>query len=219
SLTLALLFPWRISAILVPIATTVMLARLVAHGPFSNGRVMTVACAGAVAALVAGGVWIMADGQAFQNDRAEDAVLDAVRRTRSPGDVYLIPVDIPDLVGRTRGSLSSDFKPLAAKKADPSLIPIGLQRFRLHTGTAIYVDFKSIPYKDREVVEWYDRLRDAVALQQRLKDGAVAAVVPELHRRGITHLVWPTARPLEDSGLELTHEDPTYRVYRLRTGK
>ena len=34
------------------------------------------------------------------------------------------------------------------------MIPVGLQRFRLHTGAPIFVDVKSIPYKDVDVIEW-----------------------------------------------------------------
>ena len=39
------------------------------------------------------------------------------------------------------------------------LIAVDLQRFRLFTGVPIYVDFKSIPYKDTEVLEWFRRLK------------------------------------------------------------
>ncbi len=88
-------------------------------------------------------------------------MLDFVRANGTPGDLYLIPVRVPDLARATRGSLSSDFKPLPDKRRDQKIIPIDLQRFRLYTGVPIYVDFKSIPYKDTDVLEWHDRLRFA----------------------------------------------------------
>jgi len=39
------------------------------------------------------------------------------------------------------------------------MIPPKLQVFRLETGEPAMVEFKSIPYQDREVLEWYERVR------------------------------------------------------------
>jgi hypothetical protein len=39
------------------------------------------------------------------------------------------------------------------------VIPPKLQDFRLRTGAPIVVDSKAIPYRDVEVIEWFDRLR------------------------------------------------------------
>src|SRR5262249_53688153 len=115
----------------------------------------------------------------------------------------------------TRGSLSGDFKPLAEKKRDPKLIPIGLQRFRLHAGAPIYVDFKSIPYKDVEVIEWRERLDRAAAVCRHLREGRLNEAVEELRRMKVTHLVWPAGQALLDSRLKQTYEDQAYRVYRV----
>ena len=216
--TLALLFPWRISSVLVPVATAIILTRL-ATIPFTplDGTGARVASAAVAVVLAAGGVWIMVCRQGFSTSDEELPVMNYVRDTKEPGGVYLLRVQVPGLVKATRGSLSTDFQPLSAKKRDPRVIPIGLQGFRLATGAPIYVDFKSVPYKDVEVLEWYRRLTVAAALQQQLDRGDVAGALPVLRAEKITHLVLPTAaKQLDDPAVEEVHADTAYRVYRLR---
>ncbi len=214
--TLALLFPWRISAILVPIATTVILSRLVRALPSAvDGLAARTASALLVVLCVAGGLWISVERLGFQADDDALPLLDSVRHDLKPRDVYFVPVRVPARPAKTRGSLSSDFEPLAVKKQDGNVIPIDLQRFRLSTGAPIFVDFKAIPYKDADVLEWYARIRLAEQVQRWLQDGKEADAVEELHRQGITHLVAPVACKLRGEGVKMVHEDAHYRVYRL----
>jgi hypothetical protein len=218
--TLALLFPWRVSSILVPIATAIIASRLVAIRalPF-DGKA---AIAGAVVALlVAAGLWINFARLAFRGADEEAGLVHYVRESRSLGDVYLLPVRVPDLARTTRGSLSGDFKPLAAKRADTRLIPVDLQRFRLATGVPIFVDFKSIPYKDVDVIEWRERLALAEGWQKDLRAGRPdKALLEMLEPRsgqpgGITHVVEPAGQDIAAAGLRKVYEDEFYQVYRL----
>jgi len=212
--TLALLFPWRVSAVLMPLATAIVLARLVALPSLPlGGRAPWVASAVAVSGLAAAGVWISVERLAFRLGEEEVPVMEFVRRTRTPGDVYFLPVRVPDLVKSTRGSLSSDFKPPAAKRQDSRIIPIDLQRFRLYTGAPIFVDFKAIPYKDTEVIAWRDRLRAAEAVQRQLEGGQLKEALSELRRLRVTHLVLPAGQ--EVPGARPEYSDRHYRVYRL----
>jgi hypothetical protein len=214
--TLALLFPWRVSSVLVPVATTVILSRLVAVLPaFAETPGARAVAAVAVAVLVGGGVWLSVTGRGFHTSDDERPLLDFARRSAGPGQVYLLPVHVPDLAATTHGSLSSDFKPLADKQRDGRVIPVDLQRFRLYTGVPIFVDFKSIPYKDADVLEWYARLRLAQELHERIRDGELHEALVELRRRRVTHLVVPAGRELEDDGLEKVSECGPYQVYRL----
>ncbi|MCK5318449.1 MAG: hypothetical protein KAJ55_11060, partial [Anaerolineales bacterium] len=41
------------------------------------------------------------------------------------------------------------------------LVPTEMETFRLATGAPIFVNFKSVPYLDTDVIEWYDRVRKA----------------------------------------------------------
>jgi hypothetical protein len=209
--TLALLFPWRASAILVPIATTVILSRLVIAGArWFDRNPVAVGSALLITGLVGAGLAITWLRQGFQTSDEELPLLNHVRTTKTRGDVYLLPAPIPNLAATTRGSLSSDFKPLAAKKTDVRIIPIDLQRFRLFTGAPIFVDFKAIPYKDTDVLEWYDRLRFNQTVHQRLATGNLDDLRGELRRRGITHVVLPAK--VEQAGSVLVG---IYRVYRM----
>jgi hypothetical protein len=216
SQALALLFPWRISAALMPVATTVVLSRLVAlAGLPLDGTVARRASAVVLLVLGVAGVWISVGRVAFYMGDEELPLLDFVRQTKAPGDLYFLPVRVPDLAATTRGSLSTDFKPLPDKRQDVRVIPVDLQRFRLHAGAPIFVDFKSIPYKDTEVLEWRDRLRLAQAVQERIRQGHLSEALTELRGRGVTHVIVPAEPRLSDPGFRQVHEDPYYRVYQL----
>jgi hypothetical protein len=211
--TLALLFPWRLSVVLMPVATTILLSRLVQALPaWCEGRAARVAAGLVVLVLAAGGVWISVRGLGFQSGGGQE-LIEFARQTGEPGDVYFLPITVPDLAKTTRGSLSSDFKPIDDKRRDKRVIPPDLQRFRLAAGVPIFIDFKSIPYKDVEVIEWWDRLRCAQDVQARLAKGEQATALEMLRERGITHLVVPAGQTVR--GAELVHEDGHYRVYRL----
>jgi hypothetical protein len=217
--TLALLFPWRLSAVLVPIATTVVLARLAAAPILRlDGPAARVASAVVVAALVAGGIGISVNRLGFSSSDEEVPMLNFMRQHKAAGGVYLIPVSVPDLARTTKGSPSSDFKPMPDKRQDKRVIPYDLQRFRLYTGAPIWIDFKAIPYKDTEVLEWLDRLRVAQGLQEQVRAGDLPGAVSEMHRRGITHLVLPAGDAPHGEGLEAVYQDEHYRVYRLAPG-
>jgi hypothetical protein len=209
--SLALLFPWRVSALLVPVATAVILSRLVAALPsWAEGRAARAISFLAIALLAAAGAWISLGRHGFRVDESEQPLLAYVRDHSSHGDVYLLPVELPNLVASTRGSLSSDFKPLEEKKRDARVIPVGLQRFRLHARAPIFVDFKSIPYKDVDVVEWHRRMLLAQSLQGKLGS---AEGLEEARALGVTHVVRHAASPPLEA--ELVHEDGAYRVYRI----
>lgn len=209
--TLALLFPWRFSVILIPIATAVILSRIVMSAAWFDTVAVGVAGDALVLALAVAGLTIMVTRQGFPSNPDEEALLEFVTTSKAKGDVYLLPIQIPNLKKTTRGSLSSDFKPVAAKAQDSRLIPVDLQRFRLATGAPIFVDFKSVPYKDTDVLEWHTRLLQNKRWYEQLGD----AVWDELRQRGITHVVLTADRDLAGSRLELVHEDRAYRVYRL----
>jgi hypothetical protein len=216
SMTLALLFPWRVSSVLVPIATTVVLSRLIAIRALSlEGWAVGAVAAASVAALVGGGVWIMAGRLAFYSDPDELPVMNYVRQIKRPGDIYFLPVRVPELAKTTHGSLSSDFKPLPDKQTDRRVIPVDLQRFRLSTGAPVFVDFKAVPYKDADVLEWYERLGLAQAALEEVRAGQPSEALDALRARGITHLVLPAASELRGPEVEQVYGDAYYRVYRV----
>jgi hypothetical protein len=222
--SLALLFPWRTSSILVPIATTVILTKIIDRladffSPISLrlDTAMKTACAVVLVVLVVGGAAINYFDLGYRTDEKEAPLLEFIRANKARGEVYLLPIEVPKLTSGRRGAASLNFTRPPKRDKQSEVISVDLQRFRLFTGAPIYVDFKSIPYKDVEVLEW----RDRVLWNQKLyeeRDWNRAEIKAELARRHITHVVTTTDRDIRGDALELLYEDKdkNYRLYRLK---
>ncbi len=215
--TLALLFPWRISALLVPVSTAIVATRLAAFD--RNARSVDGLAAFLVVLQAAGGVAVMAFGLGYQMNEAELPLLKFVREKAGPGDVFLIPTRIPPVGTGSRGVISTSFTPPPRPKPGSNLIPVDLQRFRLATGAAIYVDFKSVPYATSEVLEWHRRVKRVESWYAEQK-WDVAETRERMLKEGITHIVVPRLSkqepPILVDGFEQVYEDGAYAVYRLR---
>jgi len=224
--TLALLFPWRLSTLLVPTATAIVLVRAIQWvlsrlESWPPGRVRWLWAANAIAAsaAVVGGAIIMATGAGFRIGGGEEqAMLDFIRKNAAPGQVYSLPVNLPrpaPLPAAVPLNNNIDFRP--PPKPDPSnrVVPFELQRFRLYTGVPIYVDFKSIPYQDAEVLEWHRRVLHNQEVYDLIQRGDVKKAQDSLRESGVTHLIVPAASDLCHSGFEAVFADEYYRVYRL----
>jgi hypothetical protein len=127
--TLALLFPWRSSALLMPLATTLVVGALAKHLPdawLDRQRWLQPLCLGVILVLMlAGGVY-MANDFRQKNAIPERAMLDWVASSSTDLDVYLIPVK--------------------------------LENFRLETLRPVYIDYMAIPYATQDVITWYHRV-------------------------------------------------------------
>jgi hypothetical protein len=88
-----------------------------------------------------------------------------------------------------------------------------MQDFRLETGAPVYMDFKSIPYKDRDVLEWYRRYQ----LADRLYIEADCGLLAELGAtEGVTSVIIESGSKLEACEfLTRIYEDPYYSLYEL----
>jgi hypothetical protein len=132
--TYRLVAPWRISVVLVPLASIALCAVAVARmndaGMFGPARLRR---------FVAGGVGVVlccaAVGTAF-----------TAAKFLKPEPAYL---------GFARANLAS---------GQHYLTPPGMREFRLAIGVPQYVSFKSHPYQDVEVLEWHRRLKVALEL-------------------------------------------------------
>jgi hypothetical protein len=221
--TLALLFPWRIASILVPIATAIVLTWIVQRVAawFSSGslwqeRIAPTTCVALIALTVAGGVYITYFGLGYRTNPQELDLLESILDGRSTGDVFLLPVEVPKLTAASRGAASLNFTPPPERSTQDQNISLDLQQFRLFTGAPIYVDFKSVPYKDVEVLEWHERvLWNHQLFEQR--DWNDEQIKRELRRRGITHVVVPADRDIRCDALETSYSGSKYyRLYRVR---
>ena len=68
-------------------------------------------------------------GPAFRDKRVTD-MMDFVSKSKKPGELYMIPPKEPDL-----------------------------NNFRIYTGAPTFINWKSHPYKDTDVLEWYHRVQ------------------------------------------------------------
>jgi hypothetical protein len=213
SATLALLFPWRVSAVLVPVATGAAAAGLarLAERAVPPRLLFTPSGLLAAAAVVGAGV-VYWKQLGYQQTAAEAELLRRVAVTRKPGEVYLLPADFPDPPAG-RGSASSSFVP-----EEPSERPaiFELMRFRLGTGAAAYIDFKSIPYRADEVLEWHRRVSNA-ARWYATADWDASGVLAEVATEGVTHVVVPADSAVTSRRLRLVDDGPVYRVYRVES--
>lgn len=209
--TLALMFPWRLSAVLVPVSTVAAAACLARLA--ENQLPTTPLIAGSVLAMggcVIGAVVVYMNGLAYQETTAEADLVVRAAELRNNGDVYLLPSGFPK-APTSRGSASSSFVPIKQSNT-PAIFE--LQRFRLGTGAAVYVDFKSIPYRDDEVLEWHRRVTNS-ARWYATPDWDTSGVLNEVIAEGLTHVVVPSNTAVESNRLELHLDAVAYRVYRI----
>ncbi|MGL4421683.1 MAG: DUF6798 domain-containing protein, partial [Gemmataceae bacterium] len=194
--------PWRLSALLVPLSTLVILlplARRLAH-PWLAGVLFMVGVGGA------GLVTTFQLG--YQEPASEDPVLQYVRRHAKPGELYLIPAKFP-AASNARGVYSNTFAP--APKPD-FVAFFELQRFRLATGAPLFIDFKSIPYRDDEVLEWHRRISQCERWFAN-PDWSRPDVESEIRTAGITHVV--SAKPLTAAWLVEVFRGGAYTLYEV----
>jgi hypothetical protein len=170
---LALIFPWRPSVFLVPMGTTFVIGYAV------------------------GEVWRRCNlGSEIRHGRRDLL-----------GRASISLVVILALAGVVKfridqGQASADpardvmaFVRRSSVAGDVYMIPPYLQDFRLETGAPILVDFKSIPYRANEVIEWYDRLLLARAFyRDRAADVSCRALRDAATRYGVTHVVLAQAQ-------------------------
>jgi hypothetical protein len=180
NLSLALLFPWRVSILLLPLAVTLILVRILDWVmPFITTR----AGLFRFASLALIGITVIVGGIRFGLDLERKAgvpergLYQFVNQHKLPGEVYLIPVKMQD--------------------------------FRLESGAPVYIDFKSIPYKDVEVLEWYQRN----LLANRFYQKPDCAMLPELITQGITNVITSVEQKLPACpGWMAVYTDTDYSV-------
>ena len=192
SASLALLFPWRLSTYLVPISSSILAAWLVSQVwdkfVLRRAKGERVFMWGSCALILA----LFLAGALYMRRDFEDHEWDA-------------SVPMMDFVRQTKAV------------GDVYFIPANLERFRLYTAAPVFIDRKSIPYRDMDLVEWYQRYLVATEFY-RLSDPtlvceALARVSAEY---SFTHAV--LMRDQADGRcrvLTRLYEDSDYAVYRM----
>jgi hypothetical protein len=167
SAEIALVAPWRLSILIVPVALALAVGAfaewLLIRAPVSR-RTWRL---GLPAVALAAGGWTAAEGLAWKHAAFAAAAVPPghiahVRSTAAPGDVYLTSV--------------------------------GDETFRLAARAPQYVTWKTHPYRDTEVLEWRERIelaRDVFGGQaaDRARGFDCAALERLVARDPITHVV------------------------------
>lgn len=187
SLTLALVFPWRVSVLLVPLATALILAWGVSSF-FEDFPLFVRRYNGAITRL----------GQ---------ALLVAVV---SVGVIRFV-LDVDRKVSSTEREMTG-FVAGHLQSSQVYLTPIKLQDFRLASGAPVYVEFKSIPYRDQDVLEWYRRVQLADTFYLR----GDCSLLPEFQGEGVTHVILSAEKsPQPCPGLDILYQNADFQVARL----
>ncbi|NPV42103.1 MAG: hypothetical protein HPY72_12280 [Anaerolineae bacterium] len=182
---LALMFPWRISALLVPVCSTIALSKLafVMLDRIKTGSAKKILLGGAIALLALAACFGIYRSVALFNEKAantESGLIAWVTETSTDKDNFLIP--------------------------------IGLETFRTATLRPAYVDFFSIPYASQDVVDWYHRVLSA---NKYYEDGDCDELYNIRHDYKITHIVTESRDPQTVcKNMHLVYADKAYTVYR-----
>lgn len=160
--TLAILQPWRLSALLVPISSAIIIGTF-AHTIRSrtmlidtHRKAVLFVCFVLMIALFLTGVLFTL----FSIDRREiNADLVEYASTQSaPGDTFLIPLD--------------------------------WEWFRLATKCPFFVDWKSHPFRDIEIIEWYERVQLARSFYGADNSSNAVETLEQIQEHSqITHVV------------------------------
>ncbi len=193
--TLALLFPWRASILLVPLGVSVLLAYLVTRVMDAWQPSLRTARWLRILSLVAIAGLMVVGAMRFQIERADqladpaNPMLAYVAAHQSPKDIYLTPSQ--------------------------------LANFRLVTGEPVLADFDSIPYRDADVMEWYDRLQRASWFYQNSMDRNPCDPLTDLIKKyGVTRAVVERSAPHTFcKSFPILYQDATYRIYNLTPKK
>lgn len=130
------LTPWRISAWLVPISTTIIISFIISRIFYFytnrlnliNNFLKYISLLIILIPFVYGlNILIEKTDDYLNEDHGK--MLNYVKDNKSSEDIYLVPLE--------------------------------MEGFRLDTGTPVFVTYRSHPYKDIEVMEWYNRIKKA----------------------------------------------------------
>lgn len=187
---LALVFPWRLSTFLVPLSSAVILAYLLDW--FLNKPEL-----GTPAAQKAIG-WISLA-------IALIAVISGVSR---------FSLDLQRKSAEVESGIQA-FVDAQRKPGDVYLIPFKMQDFRLAAGAPAFVDFKSIPYRSDEVLEWYRR---ELLTERFYKTGDCGVLDEIMEEYSLSHVITEkeTAPNSGCPGLDLIYADEAYSLWKIQ---
>lgn len=195
---LGLIFPWRVSVILLPLSLALVLGWFLSRlretggrGGGGNQRWKYGLCGLLLAALCLYGFGRTLQDYHQRRHAPAAGMMQYVRQHLRSGQQYLIPA-----------------------------LRLGeLEEFRLATGAPLWVDFKAIPYRGDEVLEWYRRLQLANAFYGT--DSLDCTALEKMTGpRPVTHVVVRAGfSPPACPGLQPVYMDKNFAVFERTSGR
>lgn len=189
SKSLALIFPWRVSVLLVPMGTTIIIAFCVtkfmdwikkpdAFDPWLRAASLIII----IGLMIAGAIRFQLEIFKQQSDPALP-MMEFVAAHKAPDDVYMIPSK--------------------------------MQNFRLITGAPVLVDFKSRPDRDQDVVDWYYRLQE-ISWFYNGSDDQCGVLQNIADKYGVTDIVVQRHVGVSVCNvLPVVYKDSSYTIYKI----
>ncbi len=183
---LALLFPWRLSVYLVPLSVAVLAGWLAVWLSEKTGQRF-----GRIAPLVS---------------------MVLVGLSIVSGLIWMAIQSLQQGIDPERALYA--YVQAESSSAQLYAIPSKLQDFRLATGTPILADFKSIPYRRGEVINWHDRVR---LLQWFYREQIDCGLMKDfIDEYGVTHIVLgPEQLGQSCPEMQERYHDGYYAVYAI----
>lgn len=192
STSLALLFPWRASILLVPLSTCLLLAcaldqvwRRWGHQLQADSTRVRCLAVLLLLGLVAAGLLDFRQALHIKRRAPEVPLYSYVRQHARAGQVYITP--------------------------------LGMQDFRLETGVPVVADFKSIPYQEQDFAEWLGRVHRLSYLYRQPDAPDICKRLDYISRKfDASHIVLPSAAfDLACEGLVEVYNDGHYAVRQI----
>ena len=191
--TIAFIAPWRLSIFLVPIASSIVLGKLIfgllAKYPdlvsnyqhliarFSITVITVLVIIGTVNQILS-----------FGYGKTSNEMMDFVKAEARSGDVYLVTPGLSTM-----------------------------KKFRLYTGVPIFINDKTHPYKDVEVLEWYDRVLQAREFYNS-PDRSCQTLDNLLKKYSLTHVVlYKEQNQIKCDRLTKIYQNKNYAVSKIET--
>ena len=189
--TIAFIAPWRLSIFLVPISTSIILAQIITsifnrHQTLISKYQQVIVRLSITVISILVIIGTINQILSFGYGKTSNMMMDFVRENRQSGQTYLIPPDMRDM-----------------------------KKFRLSTGVPIFINSKTHPYKDTEVLEWIDRLGKARNFYQ-MSDRSCQILSDLVANYSITHVVlYQEQRNLECDRLKNIYRNKKYQVAKI----
>ncbi|MCD6576411.1 MAG: hypothetical protein J7K66_00170 [Anaerolineaceae bacterium] len=184
---LALVFPWRPSALLVPICSAIIF-----------GKIASCVC------------------DTHRNPKSEKLIIIlsiSLSIILAVLGIFRTTLLLEKKINSPESELFAWVKE-TSNDSDKYLIPVGLETFRTSTARPVYVDFFAIPYRNEDVIQWYHRVLSANKYYQ---DGECEELAFIRNDAKITYIITEKEKIQPDcKSYELAFQGDHYLAYKFK---